>query len=150
VIEAIASAGSFLDGGANHPIQRQAMDLLEPERALQEGAAIAKVFREKRDFVLGRLRRMGIQPASQPQGAFYVWADLSRLPEPIQQGTRFFKAALQEKVITVPGVFFDVNPGRRRPTSRFANLCRISYGPPMESLVLGMDGLERAIEKHHG
>lgn len=150
VVEALASAGSFLDGGANHPIQEQALRLLEPETALQEGAAIAKVFREKRDFVLGRLRRMGIQPASQPQGAFYVWADLSRLPEPLQQGTDFFRAGLQEKVITVPGVFFDVNPGRRRPTSRFANLCRISYGPPMESLVLGMDALERTIEKHQG
>ena len=148
VVEAIASAGSFLDGGANHPVQEMAMTLLEPETAMQEGAAIAKVFREKRDFVLERLRRMGIRPAAQPQGAFYVWSDLSRLPEGLQEGTEFFKAALKEKVITVPGVFFDVNPGRRRPTSRFANLCRISFGPPMESLKLGMDGLERTIEKH--
>jgi aspartate/methionine/tyrosine aminotransferase len=148
VIEAIASAGSFLDGGANHPIQVEALRLLEPETALREGDAIARVFREKRDFTLARLAAMGIKPAAEPQGAFYVWADLSGLPEGLQQGTEFFKAGLREKVITVPGVFFDVNPGRRRPTSRFANLARISYGPSMESLRLGMDGLERAIARH--
>lgn len=149
VVEALASSGSFLDGGANHPIQEQALDLLSPEQALQEGAAITKVFEMKRDFVLERLRRMGIQPASQPQGAFYIWADLSRLPQPINQGTEFFKAALKTKVIIVPGVFFDVNPGRRRPGSRFTHLCRISYGPSMESLRLGMDGLERMISSFH-
>lgn len=147
VIEAIASAGSFLDGGANHPVQEMALHLLEPEMALQEGQAIAKVFREKRDFVLARLQGMGIVPASEPQGAFYIWADLSGLPEGLKKGTEFFRAGLEEKVITVPGVFFDVNPGRRRPTSRFANLARISYGPPMESLKLGMDALERVIAK---
>lgn len=147
VVEAIASAGSFLDGGANHPIQEQALKLLEAETALAEGKAIAKAFRKKRDYVVERLRAMGIQPASNPQGAFYIWADLSGLPEGLRKGTELFKEGLKEKVITVPGVFFDVNPGRRRPTSRFANLCRISYGPPMEWLVLGMDALERTIQK---
>ena len=147
VVEALASAGSFLDGGANHPVQEQALRLLEPETALLEGEAIATTFRAKRDFVLARLQKIGIVPASQPQGAFYIWADLSGLPEPLQKGTALFKEGLKEKVITVPGVFFDVNPGRRRPTSRFANLCRISYGPPMAQLELGMDALERVVEK---
>lgn len=148
VVEAIASAGSFLDGGANHPVQEMALHLLEPQTALQEGQAIGQVFRAKRDFVLERLRGMGIVPASEPQGAFYIWADLSALPEPLRQGTDFFKAGLREKVITVPGVFFDVNPGRRRPTSRFSNLCRISYGPSMASLEKGMSALERVIAAH--
>ncbi len=147
VVEALASAGSFLDGGANHPVQEQALKLLEPETALVEGEAIAHTFRAKRDFVVSRLHGIGIVPASQPQGAFYIWADLSGLPEPLQKGTSLFKEGLIEKVITVPGVFFDVNPGRRRPTSRFANLCRISYGPPMPQLELGMDALERVIAK---
>lgn len=147
VVEALASAGSFLDGGANHPVQEQALKLLEPETALAEGEAIAHTFRAKRDFVVSRLREIGIVPASQPQGAFYIWADLSGLPEPLQKGTALFKEGLKEKVITVPGVFFDVNPGRRRPTSRFANLCRISYGPPMPQLELGMDALERVVAK---
>lgn len=147
VVEALASAGSFLDGGANHPVQEQALRLLEPETALAEGEAIARTFRAKRDYVISRLAKIGIVPASEPQGAFYIWADLSGLPEPLQKGTSLFKEGLKEKVITVPGVFFDVNPGRRRPTSRFANLCRISYGPPMPQLELGMDALERGVAK---
>jgi aspartate/methionine/tyrosine aminotransferase len=148
VVEAIASAGSFLDGGANHPIQHEALHLLDPEKALQEAVAIGRHFEKKRDFVIEKLEKMGIRLASNPQGAFYIWADLSELPEPLQRGIDFFKAGLTEKVITVPGVFFDVNPGRRRKHSRFANLCRISYGPPMESLELGMCALERVIENH--
>ena len=39
VVEAIASPGSFLDGGANHPIQEQALKLLEPEQAKLEAIA---------------------------------------------------------------------------------------------------------------
>src|SRR3989442_5382306 len=51
VIEAIASAGSFLDGGANHPFQNVAATLLEPQIAFQETSAIQQHFRKKRDFV---------------------------------------------------------------------------------------------------
>jgi len=145
VIEAIASAGSFLDGGANHPIQKEALKLLEPERAHQEAVAIGRAFKAKRDYVVERLTKMGIRQASAPQGAFYIWADLSGLQPPLQRGIDFFRAGLKERVITVPGVFFDVNPGRRRTHSRFANLCRISYGPPQESVEMGMDALERVI-----
>ncbi len=32
----------------------------------------------------------------------------------------FFRAALEHKVITVPGEFFDVNPGKRRARPRLA------------------------------
>ena len=148
VVEAIASAGSFLDGGANHPIQEQALFLLEPERAKQEAEAIGRHFKMKRDFMLQELTRLGFKLASQPQGAFYIWADLSGLPEPLRNGIDFFKEGLKEKVITVPGVFFDVNPGRRRTHSRFANLCRLSYGPPMESLLLGISAIEKLIQRY--
>src|SRR5262249_51852285 len=80
VIEAIASAGSFLDGGANHPFQSAACSLLDPALATKETIAIQKHFGQKRDYVLGRLRRLDITFDAEPQGAFYVWANLSRLP----------------------------------------------------------------------
>src|SRR5437867_6743610 len=44
VIEAIASAGSFLDGGANHPFQGVAAGLLQPKLVEQETQAIQKHF----------------------------------------------------------------------------------------------------------
>jgi aspartate/methionine/tyrosine aminotransferase len=133
VIEAIASAGSFLDGGANHPIQGQALELLNPHTAAQECVAIQTHFKQKRDFVVDQLKSLGFTIASEPQGAFYIWADLSELPPPFRGGIDFFRAGLEHRVITVPGVFFDVNPGRRRPHSRFDNVCRISFGPPWGS-----------------
>src|SRR5207302_11270121 len=72
VIEAIASAGSFLDGGANHPFQSTAATLLDPRLAHQETLAIQKHFGQKREFVLDRLKRMGITVDAEPAGAFYV------------------------------------------------------------------------------
>lgn len=147
VIEAIASAGSFLDGGANHPFQSIAAGLLDPQLAGQETAAIQKHFGKKRDYTLARLKRMGIGVDAPPAGAFYVWANLSRLPKPLNDGMNFFREGLKEKVIIVPGVFFDVNPGNRRVHGRYENYCRVSFGPEMKKLETGLDALERVIKK---
>jgi aspartate/methionine/tyrosine aminotransferase len=147
VIEAIASAGSFLDGGANHPFQSVAAGLLNLPIAIQETAAIQRHFRAKRDFVLNRLAEMGIAVDATPVGAFYVWANLARLPKPLNDGMSFFREALKEKVIIVPGIFFDVNPGNRRMHGRYGNYCRISFGPELKRLETGLNGLERVIRK---
>jgi aspartate/methionine/tyrosine aminotransferase len=147
VIEAITSAGSFLDGGANHPFQNIAAKLLDPQVAIQETAAIQKHFGMKREHMLARLKRMGITVDAEPAGAFYIWANLSRLPKPLNDGMSFFREGLKEKVIIVPGVFFDVNPGNRRAHSRYENYCRISFGPEMKKLEIGLDALERVIGK---
>jgi aspartate/methionine/tyrosine aminotransferase len=147
VIEAIASAGSFLDGGANHPFQSVAAKLLDPALALQETAAIQKHFGMKRAYTLNRLKKMGITVDAEPAGAFYIWANLSGLPAPLNDGMNFFREGLKEKVIIVPGIFFDVNPGNRRAVGRYMNYCRISFGPEMKRLETGFDALERVIAK---
>lgn len=147
VINAIASAGSFLDGGANNPFQSEVLQLLEPERTLQEASALQKYFLEKRNYTLDRLYNMGIKVEAEPQGTFYVWANLSGLPAPLNDGIRFFEAGLKEKVITVPGVFFDVNPEKRRTYARYSQYCRISFGPEMSALKNGLDAIERVIRQ---
>ena len=147
VIEAIASAGSFLDGGANHPFQNAALDLLKPENATAEALAIQKHFGNKRTLVLSRLKQLGITADAVPAGAFYVWANLSKLPAPLDDGMSFFRECLKEKVIIVPGVFFDVNPGNRLSMMRFKNYCRISFGPEIDKLELGLAAIERVIAK---
>jgi aspartate/methionine/tyrosine aminotransferase len=148
VIEVVASAGSFLDGGANNPLQEEAAHLLDPALVIQETAATQRQFAIKRDYALQRLREMGIIVEAEPQGTFYIWANLSQLPEPLNDGITFFEAGLEEKVITVPGVFFDVNPERRRAFARYRHYSRISFGPEMEKIKLGLDGLERLINKY--
>jgi len=97
--------------------------------------------------VLGRLRQMNIGIEAEPSGAFYVWANLSKLPKPLDDGMSFFREGLKEKVIIVPGVFFDVNPGNRRTHSRYENYCRVSFGPELKKLEIGLDALERVIKK---
>jgi len=147
VVRAISSAGSFLDGGANHPFQAEALRLLEPELVIKETLAIQRCFREKRDYTLARLRAMGIIIEVEPMGTFYVWANLSELPPPLNDGMTFLEEGLKEKLITVPGVFFDVNPDRRRANARYSNYCRVSFGPEMEVLARGLDGMERMIRR---
>jgi len=136
VIEAVSSAGSFLDGGGSRPLQRAAIPLLTEEVVQKETLAINAAFREKRDRMIQRLERMGIRADRAPDGTFYVWGNLSALPAPLNDGMGFFRAALEKKVITVPGEFFDVNPGKRRSrrASRFRSYSRFSFGAPQAQL----------------
>jgi aspartate/methionine/tyrosine aminotransferase len=148
IIESIASAGSFLDGGCPRPIQRAAVKLISPEQADLEARAIQKEFIKKRDLLSAGLEELGIKVTPQKvPGAFYCWGDLSNLKAPLDNGMGFFKAALKEQVIVVPGEFFDINPGQRRADrpSRFRNFARFSFGPTRQSLELGLEKLKKVI-----
>ena len=93
---------------------------------------------------------MGMELAVAPEGAFYTFPSLSKLPEALQNGMDFFQAALEKQVIVVPGVFFDVNPGKRRShlPSRLRNYVRISFGPHIDTVALGLSRLEELISEH--
>ena len=147
VIARLASAGSFLDGGATRPLQRAAVSLLDDETTNAEIGAIQARFDAKRTMMLSRLRRIGIEVDFEPQGTFYVWGDLSGLAPPLNEGMTFFQRALKRQVICVPGEFFDVNPGQRRAArySRFRQYVRFSFGPAQEELERGLDRLEEMI-----
>lgn len=152
VIDAVASAGSFLDGGGSKPLQRAAIPLLEEKAVVDETLAIHKTFREKRDAFHSRLERLGIRSDRPPDGTFYVWANLSGLPAPLNDGMAFFRAALEHKVITVPGEFFDVNPGKRRSrqASRFRSYARLSFGPSMDTLNKALGRIEAMVLEASG
>ncbi|MEO1270853.1 MAG: pyridoxal phosphate-dependent aminotransferase, partial [Myxococcota bacterium] len=70
VINRLASAGSFLDGGACRPLQRAAIPLLETEHVMAETRAIQRTFRHKRDLLLNRLTAMGVRVARPPEGTW--------------------------------------------------------------------------------
>ncbi|HZR08024.1 MAG TPA: pyridoxal phosphate-dependent aminotransferase, partial [Myxococcales bacterium] len=143
----VASAGSFLDGGGSRPLQRAAIPLLAEDVVRKETLAINAAFREKRDAMIRRLERIGIRPDRAPDGTFYVWGNLGSLPPTLSDGMAFFRAALQKKVITVPGEFFDVNPGKRRSriASRFRSYTRFSFGAPQPQLDEALDRIERLV-----
>lgn len=117
---------------------------------------------QKRDYVLKRLDEIGFRQGDQerPETTFYIWLDLTTLEPPlpknspidISNGLSFFDALLQEKTIVVPGIFFDLNPAKRRDLfdSPCHHFVRISYGPRMEQLKMGLDGIEKVVKRARG
>jgi aspartate/methionine/tyrosine aminotransferase len=144
VIERFGSAGSFLDGGGSKPLQRAAIPLFEDDYVTKETLAIQEAFRAKRDRMLSRLERIGVRFDRVPDGTFYAWGNVSALPPPLHDGMGLFRAALAKKVITVPGEFFDVNPGKRRHgrASRFRDYVRFSFGPSLDVVERALGRLE--------
>jgi aspartate/methionine/tyrosine aminotransferase len=60
IVSMLGSAGSYLDGGANAPLQRLALPLMEMDFIRRDTWALQNHFREKRDFLLQELTNMGI------------------------------------------------------------------------------------------
>ena len=131
LVQALARAGSYLDGGAAHVLQDAAVPLLKPDIFKSEMKALQQHFVKKRDFVLKRQ----IYSLSGKVGLTNLWVDwmrwafmwflprlpftsgstvlcltahnwrsVSKLPEKIHSGLSFFEACLEEKVIVVPGM----------------------------------------------
>lgn len=152
VIEAVSSAGSFLDGGGSRPAQQAAIPLLEDSIVTRETEAIHKAFSKKRAFLLGALESLGVRVDLAPQGGFYVWGSVENLPSTLDDGMKLFRAALEEKVIVVPGAFFDINPGHRRVsrTSRFERHVRFSFGPTLPTLQTAVERLQHLVKTHGG
>ncbi|PHH53890.1 Aspartate aminotransferase [Ceratocystis fimbriata CBS 114723] len=149
-IKAIGSCGSYLDGGANYAFQQAAIPMLEPDLVREEMIHLQTHFREKRDYVVGRLKEIGFSFKYVPDSTFYIWLNLEGLPDAICDGLNFFQACLEEKVIVVPGIFFDLNPSHRRDLfdSPCHHFVRLSYGPRMEVLKNGCDAIERVVKKY--
>jgi aspartate/methionine/tyrosine aminotransferase len=152
VIDAVASAGSFLDGGGSRPAQQSAIPLLTDEVIDAETKAIRQAFQRKRAVFVERLRALGVKIDIDPEGGFYVWGSVENLPDSLSDGMTFFRAALDKKVVTVPGEFFDINPGKRRRkrASRFGSYLRFSYGPSLEVLQTACDRFEELIAEARG
>jgi aspartate/methionine/tyrosine aminotransferase len=90
---------------------------------------------------------LGVRFDRVPDGTFYAWGNVAGLPAPLSDGMGFFRAALEHKVITVPGEFFDVNPGKRRSGrgSRFRQYVRFSFGPSQATIDKALARLETLV-----
>jgi aspartate/methionine/tyrosine aminotransferase len=142
MIETLGCAASAIDGGPGQPIQRAAIDVLQPARADQETDALRTVFSRKRNLMVERLRAMGVRVPHPSSSTFYVWGSIADLPAPLDDADEFFRRALERKVLTVPGRFFDVNPGKARTgPSPLAQWVRFSFGPPEDNVRMGLDRL---------
>ena len=88
-------------------------------------------YRERRDYVVARLIAMGFEFPS-PDGAFYVFPSIKKYG--MNSWEFCEKLLIAQKVALIPGSCFDVD-----------DHIRISYCVDMDTLVAGMDGLQRFI-----
>jgi hypothetical protein len=138
-IETLTRSGSALDGGAPRWLQRATIPLLETDHARRETEAMRAAFKPKCDFMLQHLKEIGVLFPRDPEGTFYCWGSVEKLPPPLNSGFQFFREALKERVITVPGEFFDVNPGKqRKDPPRLQSYVRFSFGAPMPVVQKGI------------
>lgn len=148
IVETLTAAGSFLDGGPSRPVQRAAIEVLRPERADQETEAVRREFARKQQITVSMLRDIGVEFPAAPEGTFYAWGSVVKLPSPLNDGVGFMHEAFKHRVLTVPGEYFDVNPGRTRTErSPLASFVRFSFGPPRDSLEGGLTRLGEMVRK---
>src|SRR5262249_23102989 len=65
MMDSMARTASSIDGGPSRIAQRAAVEVLEPERADQETRALRQVFSRKRNLMVSRLKKLGIQCAQE-------------------------------------------------------------------------------------
>lgn len=151
VIQRLTAAGSFLDGGPCRPMQRGAIEVLRPARADQETAAVRAEFAIKQRITVERLSALGITfpgRARACSGTFYAFGSVAALPAPMNTGIGFMREAFKHRVLSVPGEFFDVNPGRARTgKSELDAFVRFSFGPTRSNLEAGLSRLETMLRK---
>jgi aspartate/methionine/tyrosine aminotransferase len=111
----------------NTPAQHAALAAFEPA-VRTELERRREVFRERRDFLLPALRALGFEIPATPQGAFYLYADCTRLA---QDSERFARELLERSGVAItPGIDFGAH--RARAHARF------SYANTLENLRQGI------------
>jgi aspartate/methionine/tyrosine aminotransferase len=118
------------------PAQHAALAAFSPA-TLVELEARKTELRDRRDYLLPALRDRGFVIPTQPQGAFYLYADCS---SHTGDSFRFAQALLERAGVAVtPGIDF----GRHQPQ----RYLRIAYTQPLPRLVEAIARLDRFQEK---
>ena len=66
ICDMLSSAGSFLDGGANAPLQKLSLPLMDLDFIRRDTWALQRHFKVKRDFLLRELAALGITVQWEP------------------------------------------------------------------------------------
>lgn len=136
LIKAMSNVNTQNSGGVTTLTQAAAVAVLDGSQALlQERAAI---YRERRDYVLGRLAGIEGLRCHKPQGAFYLFVNIADFIGKTSAGGRkissdadFVMALIEEQhVVTVQGAAYGMSP-----------YFRLSYATSMERLQTGCDRL---------
>lgn len=135
LIKAMTSLSSHSTSNPTSIAQYAALEALTGDQT--PVAEMKKAFRERRDYVVERLRQMPGVSADSPQGAFYVFANVAQAAAAagFESVDTWVKAMLEkEKVALVPGSAFG-SPDH----------VRLSYATSMEELEKAMNRIESFI-----
>lgn len=116
--------------------QRAALACFEPEsRAIFDERKA--VFKERRDYLVPALESIGVKVPTAPDGAFYIYADISAFSE---DSSRFAYDLLDNTgVALVPGKDFGIQDAEK--------FVRISYANSMENLREAVDRIDGFVNK---
>jgi aspartate/methionine/tyrosine aminotransferase len=100
------------------PSQHAALAAFTPE-CRDILAARRQTLKTRRDVLLDGLARLGLAPDVPPQGAFYLWLDISRYSRDSQA---FCERLLEEENVAItPGIDFAVRGGEHHVRIAFTN-----------------------------
>jgi aspartate/methionine/tyrosine aminotransferase len=114
------------------PAQHAALAAFAPA-TLEILEARREAFRERRDLLLPGLRKLGFRIGAEPQGAFYIYADIDALD--VDSYRLAGMLIEQAGVAATPGLDF----GAQAPAQHM----RFAYTVTKEKLALGLERMER-------
>ncbi|MFT0211688.1 pyridoxal phosphate-dependent aminotransferase [Pseudomonas sp. F1_0610] len=94
-------------------------------------------FQQRRDYLLPALRELGFNIAVEPEGAFYLYADVSAFTDDSYAFCHFFLE--EEQVAFTPGIDF----GRYQQSTHV----RFAYAQSLERLQQAVERIERGLKK---
>ncbi len=117
---------------ANTPAQYAALEAFD-DAYLQN---VRDTFRKRRDFLYGELKNLFTIDAA-PDGAFYIWADVSRYSD---NSMEFCKELLEQKAVAVtPGIDFGSN--------QTEHYVRFAYTQDIATLKAGVERLKEFLKE---
>ena len=133
VIKAIANVQSHATSNPASISQKAALAALAGDQKFIEG--MKKEFEKRRDFMVSRINKMKNISCTMPDGAFYVFCDISKLKE---GSAKIANRLLEEaKIAVIPGEPFGAD-----------SFIRLSFATSMENIKKGMDRLEGWLNKN--
>jgi aspartate/methionine/tyrosine aminotransferase len=107
------------------------------KQAGEDIANMKRIYNERRQYIIRRLKDMGFGIAVEPTGAFYVFANAKHISADSYKLA--FDILEKARVGVTPGIDFGENG---------EGYLRFSYATSMENIAEGMDRLEKYIEQH--
>lgn len=140
VAKLMASLQSHMASNPNSVAQEATLAALEGDQSCV--AEMCKEFKKRRDYIYEREEQIPLISALKPEGAFYLFVDVSKTYGKCYQGKSIASAAdfatilLEEKFVAVV------------PCADFGmpDYIRLSYATSMELIAKGMDRIEKLVK----